>query len=181
MDFNTRTSRLFSGDPSALFAPDAAYYSVGVVSGALTSPFQFQLDTDQCPYTQFWHIPKLNVMIFSPNDLITGLVGNQMRLYLMPNNLVGSQVVATPGSNIAGINPNNLGVELTPIQGNLINSAAPPNGGMQTYEVELPIDVPPGWFLRFVILDNGAGPILPADCQITMRMMREIIQIQKQC
>ena len=50
--FCTRPSRLFSGEPDALFSQDAGRFTTGVILDSdLSSPFNFQLDTQQCPYT----------------------------------------------------------------------------------------------------------------------------------
>jgi hypothetical protein len=54
----------------------------------------------------------------------------------------------------------------------------PPQGGLVSLMVQNPFDIPPGWFLRLVILDNNGGiGVVPVGTVITLRMLRAIIPI----
>jgi hypothetical protein len=175
-------SRLFSGDPSSLLAKDSSYYAVGtVLQAALSTPFVFQLDTDQCPYSVFWHISLCSIMLaVSGNQLLNLTVPAtaQIRLWLMPNNLVGSLASPQNTGGVSGFNPNNVGIELPKVETDLMNTVGPPQGGLVSLMVQNPFDIPPGWFLRLVILDNNGGiGVVPVGTVITLRMLRAIIPI----
>ena len=175
-DFCTRPSRLFSGNPSALFGPDAQYQSVaGPVTPALSTPFQYQFDTNQVPDSEFWHIDKIALSLFNPTTNFTSLETNTILLMLMPNNLVGSTTQDDSG-DVSGVNPNNLGLLIPQSVTDLINGSGA--GGFQEIFYDgLPIEVPPRWFLRVAILDDGSGLQIPAGTQITLRFMQQKIPV----
>ena len=172
--FCTRPSRLFSGNPSALFGPDAQYQSVaGPVTPTLSTPFQYQFDTNQVPDSEFWHIDKIALSIFNPT---TNIAPNTdlILLMLMPNNLVGSTTQDDSG-DVSGVNPNNLGLLIPQSVTDLINGVT---GGFQEIFYDgLPIELPPRWFMRVAILDDGSGLQLPAGTQVTLRFMQQKIPV----
>jgi hypothetical protein len=177
--FCTRPSRLFSGDPSALFAQDSQFLNVATtIAAGLSTPFSFNLDTPQVPNSQFWHLPKVSVVIFtpSPND-IDNLSDNQMSLWLCPGSMQGSSVQDDSGT-INGVNLNNVGIQINATLFNLLNDTTGIKGGIQEVVFEGPIEIPPLWFLRFCIYDDGSGlNVLRAGSTVSIRAQQQIIQL----
>jgi hypothetical protein len=176
--FCTRPSRLFSGDPSALFAQDSQFLNVSETTGGLSTPFSFNLDTPQVPNTQFWHLPKVCVTLFTPSpNSVNNLSGNQVALWLCPSGMVGSPVQDDSGE-VNGVNLNNVGILIRLTASNLMNDTNGTEGGLQQFFYEGPIEVPPLWFLRFVIYDIGAGTnnVWPGSI-ISIRAQQQIIQL----
>jgi hypothetical protein len=157
-EFCTRPSRLFSGEPGALFTPDSGRFTVSdILTAPLSSPFQFQLNSNQAPDGFIWHVTKCNVSIYSPGGIANFETGpNAGRLFLNPNNNVGSNF--TTNGAVSGIVPQNVGVEIRKISSDQVNGPFPQ--GWYTYKFDAPFDIPPKWFLSFVILDSNGGPNL---------------------
>jgi hypothetical protein len=178
--FCSRPSRLFSGDPSALFAIDSQFLKVSaILEAGLSSPFAFVLDTPQVPNSQFWHIPKISISIFTPSpNNIVNLTGNQTALWLCPPSMVGSSVQDDSGT-VGGVNLNNVGIQLFKQQNNLLNNSVGTSGGISEDIYEGPIEVPPLWFLRYTIFDDESGPdVLFPGTIIDMRMMQQVIDVK---
>lgn len=176
MTFCQRPTRLFSGEPDALFAQDADRFTTGVVlAAALSSPFHFQMDTQQCPYTVQWHLNKLRVIFYSTQGLSNIESGkNAVRLFLCPNSMVGAQFTTT---QIDGINPQNVGVEIAKTQTDQVDDF--PQGLLTFFWGANTVDVPPGWFLRLCILDGGGGPnFLRAGDTIRIDCLRNIVPVK---
>jgi hypothetical protein len=169
----TPPSRIFGGDPSALLAQLTTFYSIGQVV-TLTTPYNFQMDTDQCPFTQFWHMSRFSFNIYSPTSAIGALAANQVRAFLMPNNLVGS--LSSIGAGIGGFQQKNVGVELQKLISDISNDTVTTTG-IQTFVFAAPIEVPPGWFIRLLILDNESGAQLTAGTQLAMQFARAQVPI----
>jgi hypothetical protein len=181
--FNTRSSRLFSGDPSALFAADAKRYTVGTtIQNALSTPFNFQLDTDQCPQTVFWLMQNWVLQLFNgAANLTTGLPQDSaVRILLMSNEMVGSTTQQTPGT-LAGINPQNYGIDFPIDYYDTFNQSGGGAGVVRITSTAFKyFIVPPGFFVRTLILDNGFGPNqVPAGTTIQMQFLRTIVNIQE--
>lgn len=176
MEFCTRKSRLMSGEPGALFTPDADRYQVSqILQQPLSTPFEFQMDSQQVPDTVFWHITRCNVFIFSQNSLSNfETQPNALRLFLSPNNNVGAKF--TTNGAPSGIVQQNVGLELRKVETDQINGPFPQ--GMYTFEFEAPFDIPPRWIISVAILDLGSGPnFLRAGDIITIDMLREIVPV----
>lgn len=165
--FCSITSRLFSGDPSALFAPLSAFFSVGAIAD-LTSPFNFQFDTNQVPDSVFWHMTKISITFFNPTSNIAPNL-DLLKLMLMPTNLVGSQAQADGGGTI---NINNSGLEIFRTGSDLVNGVS---SGWQSVFFDNPVDIPPKWFLRVAIYDDGSGLVLPAGTSVLLRAVQQIV------
>jgi len=175
----SRASRLFSGDPSALFAQDSQFLNVAATLDAgLSSPFQFVLDTPQVPNTQFWHLPKVAVLIYTPApNSISNFTPNQQALFLCPGSMVGS-VPQDDSGEVNGVNISNLGVQIQQTEFNLMNDTNGTHGGLLEILFDGPVEVPPLWFLRFCIFDIESGPNnLYAQSQISLRAQQQIIQL----
>ena len=170
--FCSRPSRLFSGEVAALFGQDAQQYSYStILDAALSSPFSFFMDSEIAQYSQFWNITRLQLQIFAKaNGLNNWILSHVDRFYLCPNSMVGSAPSGADGA-VSGLLPQNFGVPLEKLtrqqqENTLAFLVADPS----------PIIVPPGWFLRYQMFDNGGGPnFLPAGTKITVTMLRQII------
>ena len=88
---------------------------------------------------------------------------------LMPNNLVGSLAQADDGT----IQTQNLGLEIERTNSDVINGGA--GSGWQAVFYRPLVEVPPKWFIRLVIFDDGSGVVLPASSVVTLRMQRQVI------
>jgi hypothetical protein len=175
MEFCNRPSRLLSGEPGALFTPDSGRFQVSqTLTQALSSPFQYQLNSQQVPDTVFWHITKCNVVFFSGFNGLSNLETqeNAIRLFLNTNQNVGSKF--TNNGAPSGIVQQNVGLELKKITAEQVNGPFPQ--AEYTLEFEAPFDIPPKWFLSLAILDLGSGPnLLRAGDSITIDTVRQII------
>lgn len=179
--FCTRPSRLFSGDPSALFAQDSQYFSVSeILQASLSTPFNFQLDTPQVPSSQFWHLPAgVSVTIFTPSpNSVNNLSGNQWALWLCPGSMVGSIFQDPTSGEVNGINFDNVGIQIKQEFANLMNDTNGTHGGVQEIVFKGPIEVPPLWFLRFTIADIEAGANnVWIGTKITLRAQQQIVNL----
>jgi hypothetical protein len=181
--FCTRPSRLFAGDPTALFAPDTQFRNWGQsLPNGLSSPFAFQIDTEPVPDSQFWSIAQISFMFFCATSNLSNFTSvAQPQLFLCPNNLVGSRAQDPNAGHLSGINPTNLGVALASSGAfGFLNDTNPNDGGLfqNSWAAFTPIVVPPKWFLRLVFFDNGGGAlVLPPGTTATLRAAVQVIPI----
>lgn len=173
--FCTRPSRLFSGDPSALFAQDsqAGNFAGPVISG-LVSPFQYQFETNPAADTQQWHCVKPCLLLYCPTASLAPNL-DAIRLFICPNAFQG--VIIEPDGLIANLAINQLGLELVPIGSDLSNAS----GGVAGYQSIFyeDFDLPPRWFIRVVIFDDGsnATSFVPDGTLIFLRFQQQVIPI----
>lgn len=176
-NFCTPLSRIFSGDPTALLGQQSSY---GILSStiveALSTPFSFTLDSQQAPDSSYWNLAYLHSLMFASTQEINNLSGNQVHAYLCPPSMFGSQAQDESGT-VGGLNLNNIGIELRKTGNDLLNQTAGTDGGMQLFFFnEGPVIVPPKWFIRLVIIDDGSGAnVLFPGTTVQMRALQQII------
>jgi hypothetical protein len=175
-NFCSRPSRLFAGDPSALFAQDSqAGNFPGPIADGLISPFEYQFESNPVADSQQWHCVKPCLILYSPNASLAANL-NAIRVFICPNNLVG--VTIEPEGSIAQLAINSLGLELVPTGSDLSNDSLG-GAGYQTIFYE-DFDLPPRWFIRVAILDDGsnATPFVPDGTSIFLRFQQQVIPIK---
>jgi hypothetical protein len=167
--FCQRISRIFSGDPSGVLCVDSLWQVLA--SGTTPDLFGganfFQLDCPQVPNSQFWVIPRLDILLSNPTAALQNDPNNIHRLQLCNAGQLGSQVQS---GDMTTFNPQNYGIEIS-TDTNFTNDAAA-NAGIEVrrYIQANPILVPPGWFLRYNILNSGLGAgTVPDGTQVAIR------------
>ncbi|HMD55353.1 MAG TPA: hypothetical protein VKJ65_12450 [Phycisphaerae bacterium] len=154
--FCERISRIFSGDPSALLCADSQWtiLASAVTPDLFAGAAFFQLDSNQVPNSQFWVIPRLDVLLYNGASALQNDPSNIHRVQLCNAGQVGSQVQS---GDMTTFIPQNYGIEIA-TDTNFTNDAAA-NAGLEVrrYNGANPILVPPGWFLRYNILNSGLG------------------------
>ena len=174
--FCSRPSRLFAGDPSALFAQDSqAGNFAGPVTEGLTSPFVYQYETNPVADSQQWHCVKPCLILYNPTASLTPNL-DAIRVFICPNAYQG--ITVEPDGVLAELQINSLGLELVPTNSDLSNDTLG-GAGYQTIFYE-DFDLPPRWFIRVAILDDGsnATPFVPDGTQLFLRFQQQVIPIK---
>ena len=173
-NFCTRPSRLFSGEPDALFAQDSALYSFSTtIENNLSSPFNFDLEGDSVPSTVQWRGSKMQLTFFNPINGLSGIESDNhgVRIYLCPPQSAGVLPFTPP----LVFNNNAVGLELQKQKSVQIDEF--PAGFFKMFFVGK-IDVPPQWNIKIVIQDGNAGVnFLRAGTIVTFSMLRAIVPI----
>lgn len=175
MELCTRPSRLFSGDPSALFAQDSQSGNFpGPIIEGLTSPFEYQYETTPAADSQQWHCIRPCLLLYTAAGTLAPNL-NAIRVSICPNALQGKQI--EPEGLISQLDVNSIGLELEQVAADLVNDISS-NGGYQTIFFD-DFDLPPRWFIRVLILDDGsnATPFVPNGTQIFFRFQQQVIPI----
>lgn len=174
-EFCTRPSRLFSGEPDALFAQDSGLYSFStIVENDISSPFTFDLEGDSVPSTVQWRGSRIQLAFFNPTQGLSGIEGDNhgVRLYLSPPASTGVPPFTPP----LVFNNNAVGLELQ--KQNSIEIDEFPAGFFVMFFRGF-IDIPPQWNIKIVIQDGNAGVnFIRAGTKITFSMLRAIVPVK---
>lgn len=169
--FCNRPSRLFSGDPSALFAMDKEFYTAPgsfISEAAITDGFV--IDTDQVPSTQFWHVAEWCLSILDPENVAPpNFADFGFLAMLMPPQMRGS--ILQNGPRVSDVNLGATGIVLPAEIAVDVNQGGSNQGTFVQFFGLEPLEIPPNWFMRVAyIFQNNNPTAFPAGTQFLLRL-----------